>query len=81
LSYTATHPLGRSKRFLLGVGTIVPVEDADDDESSADVDGKRDPFSSSSSLSSNVKGGSGGSFDRWCFAKERCRSLMFQAVV
>lgn len=59
---------GRSKSFLLGEGTIVPVdeaEDADEEESLGDV-GRRSSISSwCSSCSSKVRGGrSGGRRER-----------------
>ena len=73
-----TYALGRSKRFLLGEGTMVPVEEADEadeEESLGEVARKLEMSSCSSSCSSKMMG-SGGMRLSCALAKERCRSLM-----
>lgn len=63
--------MGLSKRFLPGEGTMVPVDEADEDESlNGDSMGRVDGSSSSSSPSLNI-GGSRGSLVRSALAKER----------
>lgn len=73
-----TNALGRSKRFWLGEGTMVPVdeaEEAEEEESLGEV-GRRLARSSCSSSTSSKVGGSGGSLLMCAFAKDRWRSLI-----
>ena len=58
---------------------MVPTEstdEADDDESLGEVGGRSLVLSSSSSLSSKIRGGAGGNFDRCALAKDLCKSLI-----
>ena len=73
--------LGRSKRLRLGEGTIVPVDEAEDaeEESLGEVWRRSLTSSWSSSRSSKMGcGGSGGRRERWVFANDFCRSLIFK---
>ena len=83
--------LGLAKRFLLGDGIIVPVDEAEDaDEESSSCAGSGDSFqwpNSSSSLSTlpsssseGRRGNSNGKPASFAFAKERWRSLMMEQV-
>ena len=74
--------LGLSNKFLLGDGTMVPVDEAEDDESliAGETKGRSVTPSSSSSRSSKISGAAGGSFDRCALAKCRWRSLMSARV-
>jgi hypothetical protein len=76
--------LGRSKRFWLGDGTIVPVEEADeaDEEESFGEVGRRLVTSSSSSSSTSLNvNGLGGGFEMCALAKERRKSLIEGSLV
>jgi hypothetical protein len=71
--------LGFSNRLRLGEGTMVPVEEADEDESFGEP-GLRSPTSTRSSpCSSRIVGGSGGSRDRCVRANDLWRSLITAA--
>ena len=77
-----TDPFGLAKRFWLGRGLMVPVEDAEEaeEEESLSGSGRSAIISSLSSSSSSVDGtGSGGMAGNWAslaLAKDLCRSLM-----
>src|SRR4051812_41737094 len=70
-----THPGGRANRFLLGVGLMVPAdeaEDADDESSST----RSVPCSCNASSSPGGSGGMGGSSASLALAKDRWSSLI-----
>jgi hypothetical protein len=71
---TTFYLFGLSNRCLVGEGTIVPVEEAD--ESLADLACLPSASSSSSSRSSNMSGASGGSLANCALAKDLCSSLI-----
>ena len=81
---SSTHPNGLAKSFLLGVGTTVPVDDADEaDEESSSKDSGSSPMrpfssSSSSSSSSSLKT-SALLISIFFFAHAFCKSLILSA--
>lgn len=71
---TTFYLLGLSNRCLVGEGTMVPVDEAE--ESLADLLCVSSAYSSSSSRSSKMSGASGGSLASCALAKDLCSSLM-----
>ena len=85
-SLSVTHPRGRANKFLLGVGLMVPADeadDADDESSSSGSDCNSVPCSCNASSSLGRSGGMGGSSASLALAKDcwssliRCSFLLF----